>query len=402
MYLRNWRERWAISWPQLRFGRPNIWVHAVSVGETRAAAPLIEALLQRYPDAQIVLSHGTPTGRETGRALFARFADRVVSVYLPYDYAYAGRRFIQHVRPFLGLILETEVWPNLMESVRRAGVPVALVNGRLSQKSLEKALRHPRLIGPALHGFQAIYAQSPGDAERLMQLGVSAMVVGNLKFDMQVDEYLRQLGETWRARLGRRPVILLASSRDGEERMLLEAMSGQTSGSEHDALVLIVPRHPQRFNEVAALVTEFKWGLQRRSEARAWPAGMDGALTRTVLLGDTMGELQAYYAMADVVIMGGTLAGTGGQNLIEAAALGCPVVLGPSTYNFAQASEQAIEAGAAFAAQDAAQAWQVAMRLVRDCETRNKASAAALAFTRQHTGALAATLAQIELMLLAQ
>ncbi len=401
MYLRHWRERWAISWPKVAPERPKIWVHAVSVGETRAAAPLIEALMQRYPDAQIVLSHGTPTGRETGQALFARFADRVISVYLPYDYTYAGRRFLDHVRPFLGLILETEIWPNLMESVRRAGVPVALVNGRLSQKSLEKALRRPRLIVPALNGFRAIYAQSPGDAERLTQLGISSTVLGNLKFDMPVDEKLRHLGRAWRTRLSHRPVILLASSREGEERMLLEAMPRQSTGSEHDPLVLIVPRHPQRFNEVAALVTASAWGLKRRSDAAAW-ASIEKALTHTVLLGDSMGELQAYYAMADVVIMGGTLAGTGGQNLIEAAALGCPVVLGPSTYNFAQASEQAIQAGAAFAVQDAEQAWQEAVRLVRDPNARKKASDAALAFTQQHTGALSATLAQIESMLLAR
>jgi 3-deoxy-D-manno-octulosonic-acid transferase len=394
-YLRHWGQRWALGWPSFRKARLCVWVHAVSVGETRAAAPLIKALLARYPNMHIVLSHGTPTGRETGQALFAQVSDRVLSVYLPYDYAYASKRFLAHFAPTLGLVMETEVWPNLMQAALQAKLPVVLVNGRLSQKSLDKALAQSKLMVPALRAFRAIYAQTSSDAARLRTLGVDSRVLGNLKFDMPVDTAMLALGRVWRKQLAGKRIILLASSREGEESLLLEAIGDLAQKFPDDIELAIVPRHPQRFDDVAKTLKNRGAIVSRRSEPN-FPSRAE----RTVLLGDSMGELQAFYALADVVIMGGTFAGTGGQNLIEAAALGCPVVLGPSIYNFAQASEQAVQAGAAFAVSDATQAWKRALELISNEVERKKASDAALAFSHQHAGALANTLAEINALLL--
>ncbi len=393
-YLHHWAQRWALHWPRLPKTGRCIWVHAVSVGETRAAAPLVKSLLLQYPDVHIVLSHGTPTGKDTAEKIFEQLADRVHSVYLPYDYAYAGKRFLSHFTPVLGLVMETEVWPNLMQASLRAKVPVVLVNGRLSPKSLAKALRQRKLIVPALLAFKAIYAQTPSDAQRLSALGVTSSIFGNLKFDMAVDEGLRSLGAQWRQQLAGKQVVLLASSREGEEQLLLEAIDA-VKQQKAKLVLAIVPRHPQRFDEVANLVKNSSALVSRRSDA-----DFPQLKGNTILLGDSMGELQAFYALADVVIMGGTLAGTGGQNLIEAAALACPIVLGPSVYNFAQASEQAVQAGAAFTAKDASQAWERALELLADPAARKKASDAALAFSRQHSGALAKTLTEIDKLLL--
>ncbi|HXZ09831.1 MAG TPA: lipid IV(A) 3-deoxy-D-manno-octulosonic acid transferase, partial [Paraburkholderia sp.] len=313
---------------------PLIWVHAVSVGETRAAQPLIDALLKARPDARILLTHMTPSGRATGEQIFG---DRVLRSYLPYDMPHAVRRFLRAWRPSLGIVMETEVWPTLIEECRRADVPLVLTNARMSQRSYRRAAKFGTATREVFGGFARVLAQSPSDAERLTALGArNIAVLGNLKFDMTTPPELAQRGHAWRAAIGARPVWVAASTREGEEALVLQAFAAL--GVE-DALLILVPRHPQRFDEVAALVQKSGLRLVRRS---TWaPAGAAAAgqtiepLARdvTVLLGDSMGELGAYYAAADLAFIGGSLLPLGGQNLIEACAVGVPVLIGPHVFN---------------------------------------------------------------------
>ena len=307
-----------------RFGRyavateqPLIWVHAVSVGETRTAEPLIDSLQRRYPRHRILLTHMTPTGRETGTALFK---ERVLRCYLPYDFPFAVERFLDHFRPACGILLETEIWPNLIHACRARSVPVYLVNARLSEKSFRKYQRFGRFAAASLNELTGIAAQSNADAGRLKALGAAVVeVTGNLKFDIMPDAVLAAQGDAWRAAWGRsRPVLLLASTREGEEALLLEALQEVAIPQ---LLTVIVPRHPQRFGEVAALLERNGVPFQRRSTGQAV-----AAQTR-VVLGDTMGEMFAYYAACDVAVIGGSLLPFGAHNLIEACAVGRPVII---------------------------------------------------------------------------
>ncbi len=421
-----WRARSQpgyLSHPGERFGRhraragaaPLLWVHAVSVGETRAAQPLVAALLERYPEHEVLVTHMTPTGRATGAALFAD--PRVHQAWLPYDVPFALRRFLRAWRPSLGIVVETELWPNLVAVARREGVPLALVSARLSERSLRKGQRWGALIRPALASLDLVLAQTPDDARRLALLGrAQAPVVGNLKFDVRAEPSLEARGHGWRAawlaggprpaqtqtqtQTQPRPCVVAASTREGEEALLLDAWAERVpSPAPADAsaspdsprpLLAIVPRHPQRFDEVAALVQACGWRLARRSRL----AG-DERCDADVLLGDSMGEMAAYYALADVAIIGGSLLPHGGQNLIEACAAGVPVVIGPHTFNFAQAVEQAIDADAAVRAPDAAQAVSEALALVAEPVRRQSTGERALAFAERHRGATARTLAAL-------
>ena len=412
-YRRHWRERWGLV-PVRRDDRPLVWVNAVSVGETRAAQPLVAALLARDPSVRILLTHATPTGRETGAQLFGADAQRVVQSYLPYDGALAPRRFLAAWRPCLGVLMETEVWPNLSAACRGAGVPLALVNARLSERSLRKGLRWGALIRPALRSLACVVAQGAADAERIARLGRDgAIVAGNLKFDVTPPEPALARGRAWRARLAGRPVVLAASSRDGEEALLLDAWRAQ-AGRVGRALLVIVPRHPQRFDEVAALVAARGFTLARRDDlgpraaappaigSVAAPSGVDVRPHRAdpsgvdVVLGDSMGEMFAYYAMADVAIVGGSLLPFGGQNLIEACAVGVPVVLGPHTFNFADAAAGAVEAGAATRVANAGEAVTRALELVADASACAQAAGRAAQFAQHHRGATARTLAALQ------
>jgi 3-deoxy-D-manno-octulosonic-acid transferase len=378
-YLRHWGERFA-RYGQRRDG-PTIWLHAVSVGETRAAQPLVTALRQRYPDHRILFSHMTPTGRATSEALFG---DDVERVYLPYDTPWAQRRFLRHFRPRLGLIMETELWPNLVAACAAARIPLLLVNARLSEKSARNYARLPTLTRQALAGLGAVAAQGEADAARLSALGaLDLQVFGNLKFDIEPPAEQVALGARLRALAGTRPVLLAASTREGEEGLLLDALARQPLGN---ALLVIVPRHPQRFAEVAALVEAHGLPLQRRSEARPVEAN-----TR-VWLGDSMGEMFAYCAAADVAFVGGSLLPYGSQNLIEACAVGTPVLLGPSTFNFAAAAADAIEAGAAKQVRDADELLAVASGLFGDASRRRAMGEAGFAFAARHRGATARTM----------
>ena len=375
-----------------RFGRyraprprePLIWVHAVSVGETRAAEPLVRALAAAYADHRILLTHMTPTGRRTGAAVFD---EGVLQSYLPYDYPAAVARFLEHYRPRAGVLLETEIWPNLVHGCKARGIPLYLVNARLSAKSARAYGRFAALSREAFAALTAVAAQTNGDAGRLRELGASGVhVTGNLKFDATLDPAQLELGRARRATYGARRVLLAASTRDGEEALLLDALSLLPA----DVLLVIVPRHPQRFDEVAALIGVKAIAHQRLS--RAEPL----APRTRVLLGDSMGEMTAHYAACDLAFIGGSLLPFGGQNLIEACAAGRPVLIGPHTYNFAEAAAKAIEAGAALRAATAEDVMRTASALFADPVELQRMGQRGVEFTHAHRGATARVMEVLE------
>ncbi len=363
-----------------------IWLHAVSVGETRAAEPLIEALLASYPEHTILLTHMTPTGRATGQSLFDKHGARIVQSYLPYDTGWMVGRFIRHFAPRLCILMETEVWPNAVAQCVQHGVPVTLVNARLSQRSLNKAHRLSALMTEAARGLTCVAAQTEADAVRLRQLGAPRVqVTGSIKFDVTPPAAALATGAQLRAQIGERPVLLCASTREGEEALILDAIE---SLAIRNALLVIVPRHPQRFDGVARMTAERSIGMARRSALNGNAISPDVR----VLLGDSMGEMFAYYAACDLAFIGGSLLPLGGQNLIEACALGKPVLLGSHTFNFSAVSEDAIAAGAALRVADAPAMLTEATRLLRDSGVRSAMGVQALAFAQQHRGATGRTM----------
>jgi len=382
-YLRHWGERLGLA--RVPQDRPLLWLHAVSVGETRAAAPLITALRARHPDHRILLTHMTPTGRETGAAFLG---EDVVQAYLPYDLPWAVAAFLNRTRPRLGLILETEVWPNLYAACARRGIPLYLVNARLSGRSARGYARVAALARPALRALAGIAAQTEADAQRLRALGARRVVVsGNLKFDAAPPPDTAARAAALRQRFGPRFVFLVASTREGEEAPILDACARLDCPG---LLLAIVPRHPQRFEAVAGLLRERGLEFVRRSEARPVPAAA------RVFLGDSMGEMAAYYAACDVAFVGGSLLPHGGQNLIEAAAAGRPVLIGPHTWNFEEAARQAIEIGAARRVQDAAELAEAVGALYRDAGLRRRMGEAGRAYAGAHRGATQRVMAMIE------
>jgi 3-deoxy-D-manno-octulosonic-acid transferase len=325
--------------------KPVIWLHTVSVGETRAAATLVKGLREKYPDHQLLLTHTTPTGRGAGEQLYG---DDILRVYLPYDYPFAVRRFLNHFRPRVGVLLETEIWFNLIHICHTEKIPLLLLNARLSDKSAGRYARYPNLARSGLRELSAIAAQSTADADRFATLGgENASVMGNLKFDIEPPPTMLELGQQLHSRFGgNRKIFLAASTREGEEALILEAVKYlQVS----ELLTVIVPRHPQRFAEVEAMLVRRGLYFQRRSENCKVEAKTQ------VVLGDSMGEMFAYYAACDIAFIGGSLLPFGGQNLIEACSVGKPVLIGPHTYNFTQASQLAVAGGAAVRVQDAAE-----------------------------------------------
>ena len=358
---------------------PRIWIHAVSVGETRAAVPLVEALSQSHPGHRILLTHMTPTGRATGEELFG---DRVERAWLPYDQGFAVRGFLRHFKPAFGIVLETELWPRLLQECRSQGVPVMLANARLSERSERRYARFPSIARWALANLAGIAAQTPTDARRFENLGAGEVAAtGNVKFDLAVPADTLERGEEFRRRFGAgRRIWVAGSTREGEEALLLEALAAQPPPPE--VLLVIVPRHPQRFSEVAQLAAERGFEVARRSDAA--PA----APSVRVVVGDSMGEMLAYYAAADVVLMGGSFLDYGSQNLIEACALGKPVVVGPSTFNFEQAADGAIASGAAVRVADARAALAQAAAIQGDDARRAQMGRKALEFVAAHRGAV--------------
>ena len=344
LWLRSRKQREYLDHIGERFGRypvssdkPIIWLHTVSVGETRAIVTLVRNLRECYPAYQILLTHTTPTGRAASEQLFGY---DVMRVYLPYDYPFAVQRFLRHFRPTVGVLLETEIWYNLIHACHDKLIPLLLLNARLSEKSARRYAGFPGLTRSGLHELYLMAAQTEDDAMRLASLANRAVpVMGNLKFDIEPPPPMLELGKLLRARFGEhRPVFLAASTREGEEALLLQALQ---HADIEDLLVVIVPRHPQRFDEVAALIGKRGLRMQRRSASEPVTADTQ------VLLGDSMGEMFAYYVACDIAYIGGSLLPFGGQNLIEACAVGTPVLIGPHTFNFGQATEQAVAKGAA-------------------------------------------------------
>ncbi|MBP1206663.1 3-deoxy-D-manno-octulosonic-acid transferase [Duganella sp. 1411] len=396
-YRGHWGERLGFygTGSALSPASPVLWVHAVSVGETRAAEPLIDALLAGYPNGRVILTHMTPTGRATGKSLFAKHGARLAQSYLPYDTGAMVGRFIKHFKPAVCILMETEVWPNLIATCGARGVPVVLANARLSERSLRKAGRLGSLILDAAHGISLVAAQTEADAQRVRSLGVKQVeVTGSIKFDVVVPDAALATGAALRRAIGARPVLLFASTREGEEALILQAVREARSELPVNVLLLIVPRHPQRFDEVAKMVGEAGLNVQRRSQL-----ALDGAGEASipayidVVLGDSMGEMFAYYAACDCAFVGGSLLPLGGQNLIEPAALGKPVLIGPHTFNFAESTEDALAAGGAQRVADAAELVAAAARLLRDDEARAAMGRGALAFANRYRGATRRTLA---------
>lgn len=371
-----------------RFGRyrdadvtrrgPVLWVHAVSLGETRAAVPLVDRLHRAYPDATVLVTHMTATGRAAGHALFG---DRAVQAWLPYDTPFAVRGFLAHWRPRVAVIMETELWPNVIALAHDRGVPVFLVNARMSKRSASGYARIPSLTRPMMASLAGVAAQSDADAARLVALGAPPpAVTGNVKFDIDIADAATVLGREFRLRFGEaRPVWLAASTREGEEALILDAIAAR--GLPPTTLTVIVPRHPQRFAEVAALLLERGIPFARRSDNIPVPEDVD------FLLGDSMGEMAGYCAGADVVFVGGSLLPLGGQNLIEPIAMGRPTLVGPHMFNFADATAKARAAGAALEVPDAAALIAEMNALIDDPARRNAMREAAIVFHAAHRGA---------------
>lgn len=388
-YLHHVAERYGF-YPQSA-PKKLLWLHAVSVGETRAAEPLIKALLEAYPEHSLLITHMTPTGRATGGELIAKYGERLIQAYLPYDLPGACRRFFRHFKPAVGLLMETELWPNLIAIANQHHIPMALINARLSAKSQRGYARLMALTRPTLKALCAIAAQTPGDAERLATLGAEEVaVLGNIKFDVTPSTEKLALGKAWKAALNNRPIWLAASTREGEEPLILEAFARIDWP---ELLLLLVPRHPQRFPEVLEAINAQGLSVCRRSE-NALPTP-----ETKVWLGDSMGEMPAYFAAADLALMGGTIVPLGGQNLIEAAACGCPVLVGPHSFNFLQATEDALACGAAKRIQNAVEAAQEAARLLKNREELVAMQKAALDFSQAHRGATQKTVALVSRLL---
>ncbi|MBI6953494.1 lipid IV(A) 3-deoxy-D-manno-octulosonic acid transferase [Pseudomonas sp. B21-023] len=375
-------ERFACGLPPMRQG--GIWVHAVSVGESIAAAPMVRALLKQYPDLPVTLTCMTPTGSERIRAMFEG-EPRVQHCYLPYDLPWAAGRFLDHVRPRLGIIMETELWPNHIHQCARRGIPVALANARLSERSARGYARFAGLTRPMLEEMNLIAVQTETEAERFRALGARhecVQVTGSIKFDLTIDDQLLPracaLREQWAAR--QRPVWIAASTHDGEDALILEAHR-ELLKVHSDALLILVPRHPERFAAVHELCAG-QFSTVRRSAGDAVTAQTQ------VLLGDTMGELLFLYALADIAFVGGSLVPTGGHNPLEPAALALPVLMGPHVFNFLEISAMLREAGALQQVDDAEGLAAAVRRLVELPQDARRMGEAGRAVMRANQGAL--------------
>ena len=398
-YLQHWGERFGFY--HVSTTKPIIWLHCVSVGETRAAEPLVKALQAQYPQHQILITNTTPTGRDANEQLFGNAVQRV---YLPYDVPFAVNNFLNHFKPKIGFIMETELWFNLIAACKQRGIPLLLLNARLSKKSARGYAKLGKLASTGLKNLSAIAAQTDEDAARLQTLGAENITVaGNLKFDVKPPTNSLDKGLQLKKQLGNKPIFLAASTRDGEEELILDAVR------DLDLLTIIVPRHPQRFEAVVVILKKRNIAFQRKSQlnsAGLQPQGLSpqnipakvgysyvksntDAGYRPIILGDTMGEMPIYYAACDFAFIGGSLLSYGGQNLIEAAAMGKPILIGEHTFNFAKATENAVAAGAAIRVQNHAELRNKIQYLLENAPKRLEMSQAALCFNEASAGATA-------------
>lgn len=389
-YRRRWGERFGFFPPLPQPGC--LWIHAVSVGETRAALPLLRALQARYPDLALLVTTTTPTGSHQVRAALG---DQVHHVYAPYDLPGAVRRFLRNTRPRLALIMETELWPNLLRQCAATSVPVIVANARLSERSARGYARIRKLTTPMLQDITLIAAQAEADAERFRALGAQRLqITGNLKYDLTLPDELLPQGQTLRRELlgAQRPVWIAASTHAGEDEQILTALA-QLRARWPALLLLLVPRHPERFDGMAALCRQQGFSVTRRSERQSCTP------ETTVFLGDSMGELLLFYAAADLAFVGGSLVPTGGHNVLEPALLGLPVLFGPHMFNFTEAGQRLLEAKAAWQVADAGELAAVVDRLLADPALRQNTGQRGRAVVERHRGALAALLDCIERLL---
>jgi len=378
-YRQNWRQRLGLG-PAI--GQPVIWVHAVSVGETVAIAPLVNRLLVRYPKHRLLITNMTPTGAEQVRSLFG---DRVEQRFCPWDLPLALRAFLRRTHPELCIIVETELWPNLVDQCTRAGVPVLLANARLSARSARGYQRFSSLTGPMLQQLSLIAAQAPADAERFVTLGMPperVEVTGSIKFDLQPDTAQIVAGQALREQLGtERPVMIAASTHQGEDEILLQTWR-QLRAVHPELVLILVPRHPERFEAVAELCRGYSDRLVRRS------SGTRPDTQTELYLGDSMGELMLFYAAADIAFVGGSFSGTGGHNPLEPAALGLPVIMGPDCFNFQSITDALIQVGGLVRVQEVAGLNAALSALFDDTDRRRSAGQEAAAFVAGNRGAL--------------
>ncbi len=393
-YRQFWDERFAWGAFPLKTERPRVWIHAVSVGETNAARPLMEAMLKSWPECDILLTHMTPTGRETGEKLVALAPDRIHQCYLPYDAPYAVEKFFRQTRPTLGVIMETEVWPNVMEEARRRGVPMVLANARESEKSRAQAAKAIEIMRPAFGSFSAILAQSEEDKARLESLGgKNVSVCGSVKFDIRPNASQIASAKNWKTKINR-PVVLFASTRAGEEVRFAKALSNHRDIVKR-ASVWMVPRHPERFDEVYRTLTEAGFKVCRRSALRD---ATDIPEDVEVVLGDSMGEMSFYCALSDMVAMGGSFEPHGSQNVIEPALAGSPIVVGPSTFNFDKVIRDGLTAGAMVQVAEPEEALVQFERWLDDPRSRAEAAHAALDFSQCYAGATQRMMKTLEVL----
>ena len=388
-YLQRWGERYGLY--RTPPTDPVPWVHAVSVGEVNAAAPLVDALLARHPHKRLLVTTITPTGSARVRALWG---ERVEHVYLPYDLPGAVSRFLRHFRPRIGLVLETELWPNLLFGCRDHGVPALIVNGRLSERSLQGYGLLKPLLGRALRSLRGIVVQSQADAERFLRLGASprtTVVGGNLKFDIATDPQAKAFAREFRAAEGARPAWIAASTHPGEEAAVL-SLHRRLRQRWPDLLLLWAPRHPERFRPVAYASAQAGFRTATRQMTHQPDAGDD------VFVIDTLGELARFYACADVAFVGGSLEDIGGHNLLEPAAAGTAMVTGPHLRNFADIAAQLETAGALRIGADEAAVGDALETLLADADARASMANAALSLLEGGRGALQRTLGFVDAM----
>jgi 3-deoxy-D-manno-octulosonic-acid transferase len=390
-YGENIEERFGVYSPHTADrSRPLIWMHTVSLGETRAAAILLKKLRILIPNMRLLLTNGTATGRAEGVKLLQ---NGDVQVWQPWDTQDATQQFFKHFQPCIGVLLETEIWPNLIGNARAAHLPVLLVNARMSEKSLKKTRHLKWLAKNVYRDLAQIYVQTEDDAARLTLIGAKVDgVFGNLKFDITPDPDQLMQAQAMQNALSK-PVILFASSREGEERIFLNALRALSDKTRASVHWLIVPRHPQRFDEVANLILAAGFSISRRGR---WPID---ALDDSIWLGDSLGEMTFYCGLASAELLGGSFEKLGGQNLIEVLACGCPVVMGPHTFNFDEAAAHAAQANVAFRVETLEDAVECSLAL---CFTQSFARGDACHFVAGHRGAAEKTAKAIQSSLLRQ
>ena len=379
-YFKRWNERFAITLPQLEKSKSLIWVHAVSMGEVEACRPLVAAIQSSFPGHQILITTMTPTGSARVKDLYA---DDVLHCYLPYDLPILMRRFIDAIQPAFAVIMETELWPNLIYHCHKKSIPLVLANARMSERSLKGYQRIPNLTRDILQSFTLIAAQAQQDKERFIALGANrekVHAVGNLKFEVNLSASIVEQAEAIRSMWGNRPVFIAASTHEGEDEVILNA-SRQIRAQVPDLLLIIVPRHPERFDKVAALCQRSGFKILRRSENGLCRSDIQ------ILVIDSMGELPIFYACSDVAFVGGSLVPTGGHNILEPAALARPVIVGPHVFNFAEITQQFIDAYAVIQVDNAESLATTVTDLLKNPPKRTSMGEAGQQLIKQSQGA---------------